>query len=81
MLRTTLTRTARPSALRLYSTAAPPQAYLQRLSVAKVPGLQVEEADEGVSLLTLDRAAARNAISRQMIGELEESIDRVRSDG
>lgn len=39
------------------------------------------ELDSGISLLTLDRAPARNAISMQLLAELEECVEAARGDG
>lgn len=79
------------TALRAYSTARP-LAYLERLSESPLsrsvthqsPAGQSSDAtelDRHISLLTLDRAPARNAISVQMLGELEQCVNAARNDG
>ncbi|PWN42998.1 ClpP/crotonase [Ceraceosorus guamensis] len=79
------------SHLRAYSTARP-LAYLEKLSesplsrsVAHHPSsgqsADPSELDRHISLLTLDRAPARNAIGVQMLGELEQCVNAVRHDG
>jgi methylglutaconyl-CoA hydratase len=56
---------------RLYSAAANnPQAYLEP-SNASV---------EGITFLTLNRPEAKNAISQQMLAELEEAVEKARFD-
>lgn len=59
-----------PRRIRAYSLAAAQQAYLEP-SMASV---------EGITFLTLNRPEAKNAISQQMLGELEEAVEKASFD-
>lgn len=60
---------------RAYSSSSKRQAYLEPL-----PSSSSGVEAEGITLLTLNRPEAKNAISQQMLAELEEAIEQVHFD-
>lgn len=54
--------------LRYYSAAVDKECYLEHL----------DNKDSGITLLTLDRPKAKNALSRKLLNELAEAINTVR---